>query len=144
MRRTLLTLGAVAVLAGCNLWSPPPVPSGFEGWFHLDRPERPTTIAFTEPDLTVVHDLGCDRTLDGTTPWVEDSTGAVVLSQWGAGVRFTLAGDAGTGAALIASPGMYSAGPEQWMAGAACLVCPVGDAGVTVACDTPALRDGGI
>jgi hypothetical protein len=75
---------------------------------------------------------------------VEDDTGAVVLPQWGPQARFTLAGDAGTGAALIASPGMYSAGPEQWMAGAACLICPVGDAGVTVACDSPAVRDGGI
>jgi len=116
MRRALLALGAVGGLAACNIFSGPEVPAGFDGWFHLDRPGRPTTIAFSAPDRTEIHDLGCDGTQFGVTPWVEDDTGGVVLTQWGPEARFTLAGDAGTGAALIASPGMYSTGAEQWFA----------------------------
>jgi len=145
MRRTLLALGVLG-LAACNVFGTHQVPAGFTGWWHLDRPGRPTTIVFSAPDITDIHDLGCDRRIDQITQWVEDDTGgavAVVLTQWGGNQRFTLGGDAGA-AALVASPGMYSAGPEQWMPGAACLVCPAGDAGVTVACDLPEVRDGGI
>jgi len=146
MKRTLLALGLLGSLAACNVFGTPQVPQGFQGWWHLDRPGRPTTIAFSSPDITDIHDLGCDRRIDGTTPWVEDDTGAavaVVLTQWGPQTRFTLAGDGGS-SALVASPGMYSPGPEQWTPGAACLVCSAGDAGMTVACDTPEVRDGGI
>jgi hypothetical protein len=68
-----------------------------------------------------------------------------VLTTWGNPIpRFTQ--DSTTQGALVANPGLYGAAAEHWLPGATCLVCPPGDAGVdagvVVACDSPA-RDGG-
>jgi len=88
-----------------------------------------------------VRDLGCDGVVNGETPWTLYGE-ALVLAQWSTPApRFVQ--DPSTSGALFASPGMYGTAPEQWLAGAACLVCPPGDAGVAIACDDPAVRDGG-
>jgi hypothetical protein len=132
---------ALGLLGGCNFFggSVDP-PSGFQGWFHLDRPGRATSIAFASFNSVVVRDLGCDQVLSGETPWAADGD-AVVLTQWGNFPRFVQ--DPSTSGALIANPGMYGTAQEQWLSGATCLVCPAGDAGVAVACDDPVVRDGG-
>jgi hypothetical protein len=140
MKRWLFA-AALGLLGACNFFggSTDP-PAGFEGWFHLDRPGRATSIVFGSGNLVVVRDLGCDQVLSGETPWTADGD-AVVLTQWGAYPRFVQ--DPASSGALIAYPGMYGTAQEQWLPGATCLVCPAGDAGVAVACDDPVIRDGG-
>ncbi len=140
--RRLFTVSAVAcLLASCGVFNGPGVPDGFTGWFHVDRPGRASNLQFVSPSATQLDDLGCDRSLIGSTSWVADGTTALVLPEWPGMPRFTKdPGDAGT---LIATPGMYSSAPEQWLPGATCLVCTAGDAGVAVACNGPAVIDGG-
>jgi hypothetical protein len=142
MRRRLATAAAVGILGGCNLFGgSTDAPTGFQGWFHTERPGRATSLAFTSGNLAVVRDLGCDGVLNGETPWTADGD-ALVLDQWsGPPPRFTQ--DPSTQGALVANPGMYGPAQEQWLPGATCLVCPPGDAGVAVACDDPVVRDGG-
>lgn len=142
MRRALLLAAGLAGLEACNVFGGTPTPpSGFEGWFHVDRPGRATNIAFeSTANLAEVRDLGCDRLLNGETPWAADGE-AVVLPQWSGAPRFTV--DASQQGVLLANPGMYGPAQEQWLSGATCLVCPAGDAGVAVACTDPAVRDGG-
>ena len=88
-----------------------------------------------------MRDLGCDGVLIGETPWTRTATDTLVLAQWSGSPRFTQ--DPSMQGALVANPGMYSSAPEQWLPGATCLVCPVGDAGVAVACSDPVVLDGG-
>jgi hypothetical protein len=138
--RRLVTVSAVAcVLASCSFFNGPDVPDAFAGWFHVDRPGRASNLQFVTPSTTQLHDLGCDRSLIGTTSWVADGT-TIVLPEWTGTPRFTRDPDAGT---LTATPGLYSSAPEQWLPGATCLVCTAGDAGVAVACNGPAVIDGG-
>ncbi|HEY1906339.1 MAG TPA: hypothetical protein VGG91_09865 [Myxococcaceae bacterium] len=141
MRRLLLLAAAMAPLAGCNFFGgTTEAPSGFEGWFHVDRPGRATSVAFSTQNLAEVRDLGCDQVLDGETPWTQDGD-AIVLAQWSGSPRFTQ--DPSDAGALVATPGMYTTAQEHWLQGATCLVCPAGDAGVAVSCDQPAVLDGG-
>ncbi|HSP17963.1 MAG TPA: hypothetical protein VLQ79_00500 [Myxococcaceae bacterium] len=130
-----------AVLASCGIFNPPPVPEGFTGWFHVDRPGRASNVQFVAPSATQLSDLGCDRPLIGETPWVSDSTPSIQLPQWSGAPVFKK--DPTVAGALVATPGLYSSAPEQWLPGATCLVCPAGDAGVAVACSAPAVLDGG-
>ena len=81
---------------------------------------------------------GATRSM-GSTAWVADGTDTLVLTQWPGSPRFTK--DPTDAGALVATPGMYSSAPEQWLPGATCLICPVGDAGVAVACAGPAVDD---
>jgi hypothetical protein len=141
MRRLLTVLWGTCLLGACNIWSSTDVPEGFGGWFHVDRSGRATSLTFATPDTTHIHDLACDRSLLGSTTWVADGTDTLVLTQWTGAPRFTK--DPTVAGALVATPGMYSSAPEQWLPGATCLACPVGDAGVAVACDGPAVLDGG-
>ena len=145
MRRLLFlasALGAVAALAGCNVFGgSADSPSGFEGWYHVDRPGRATSLAFGTYNLAEIRDLGCDQVLSGETPWASNGD-AIVLTQWSTPApSFTQSSTPDGG--LVASPGMYDAGPEQWLPGATCLVCPKGDAGVAVSCSEPVVIDGG-
>ena len=139
MRRWLVGAAALGVLGGCNLWGTT-TPSGFTGLFHVDRPGRATSLSFDNDNLAVVRDLGCDQVLNGATPWTTDGD-AIVLAQWSGSPRFTM--DPATPGGLVANPGMYGTAEEHWLPGATCLVCPQGDAGVAVACSTPAVLDGG-
>jgi len=146
MRRSLFlawALVALANLPGCNVFggsSDPP--SGFEGWYHLDRPGRATSVTFSSYNLAEVRDLGCDRVLNGETAWSMDGD-AVLLPQWTTPTpRFTQEGSPDGG--LVANPGMYGSGSEQWLPGATCLICPQGDAGTAVACGAPSVLDGGL
>ena len=141
MRRRIALAAALGSLAACNLFgSGNDAPTGLEGWFHVDRPGRATSLAFLSGNLAAIHDLGCDQVLNGETPWTLDGD-AIVLAQWSGSPRFTT--DPSTQGALLANPGMYGSAQEQWLPGATCLVCPAGDAGVAVACSDPAVRDGG-
>ena len=141
MRRGLVIAGALATLGGCTVFGDGvDVPTGFQGWFHVDRPGRATSLFFDNQNSVVIRDIGCDRELDGETPWVQDGD-ALVVPQWSGTPRFTV--DSSTAGALVAAPGMYGTAAEQWLAGATCLRCPAGDAGVAVACDSPAVLDGG-
>jgi len=141
MRRWLAGSVALGILGGCNIFgttvSPP---DGFAGFFHVDRPGRATSVGFGDDGLTVVKDLGCDQVLNSETAWTADGD-ALVLAQWSGSPRFTQ--DPSDAGSLVATPGMYGTAPEHWMPGATCLVCPPGDAGVAVACSTPAVLDGG-
>ena len=142
MRRLIFLGAAVMPLAGCNVFggSVDP-PSGFEGWYHVDRPGRATSLAFSTYNTAEVRDLGCDRVLNGETPWTQDGD-AILLPQWTTPTpRFT--NDSSSDGGLLANPPMYGTAQEQWLPGATCLVCPAGDAGVAVACSQPAVRDGG-
>ena len=139
MRPRILAGVALGLLGGCNLFgedSSPP--TSFSGWFHVDRPGRATSLAFGDSFLAEVRDLGCDQVLNGQTQWAEDGD-AIVLPQWTTPVPRFVQADAG----LLASPGMYGTAEEAWLPGATCLLCPAGDAGVAVACDAPAVLDGG-
>jgi len=139
--RHFLTAAAVFVTA-CNFFgtSGDP-PDGFQGWFHLERPGRATSLAFGSQNLAEIRDLGCDQPLNGETVWSQDGD-ALVLAQWSNSPRFTQdPSDSGT---LDANPGMYGTAGELWLPGATCLICPPGDAGVAVACSVPAVLDGGI
>jgi hypothetical protein len=142
MRRWLAAVVMPGLLGGCNLFggnSSPP--SGVSGWYHLERPGRATSLSFGDQNLAEVRDLGCDKVLNGETQWASDGD-AVVLPQWTTPPpRFTQALSADGG--LVANPGMYGTAQEAWLPGATCLVCPQGDAGVAVACDAPAVLDGG-
>jgi len=139
MKRVLLLLSAGG-LGACNVWGSG-LPQGFDGWHHVDRPGRATSIAFLQPDVLDVHDLGCDASGVSRQRWVsEDGVGVVAIDSGGR-PRFTV-DPAGAGA-LVATPGMFSQQSEQWLPGATCLACPPGDAGVVVACDSPVLLDGG-
>lgn len=141
MRPQLSTVVAVLVaLGGCNLFGPSR-PSGFDGWYHLDRPGRATSLAFTDPSILELSDLGCDGPLSSYPEWVPDGPDTIVVTSWSGTPRFTR--DPTQSGALLAQPGMYGSAQERWLPGATCLVCPVGDAGVAVACETPAVRDGG-
>jgi hypothetical protein len=142
MRRLLFLGAAVVPLAGCNFFGGTiEAPSGFEGWFHVDRPGRATSLAFSTQNLAEVRDLGCDQVLNGETPWTQDGD-AILLPQWTTPIpRFTQ--DPSDAGALLASPGMYGSASESWLPGATCLVCPTGDAGVAVSCSQPAVLDGG-
>jgi len=141
MRRWLAAAAVLGLLAGCNLFGGSGPSDGFAGWFHVDRPGRATSVAFATDYYAEVRDLGCDGVLNGDTPWTQDGD-AIVLAQWAPPPpRFTV--DPSTQGALVASPGMYDAGSEQWLPGATCLVCPAGDAGVAVACSEPAVQDAG-
>ena len=140
MRRSLMAAAALGLLGGCNFFGGTTYPSaGFEGWFHLDRPGRATSLAFASDNLAAVRDLGCDGVLNGETPWTADGD-AVVLAQWSGSPRFTQ--DPSTQGALLANPGVYGPTQERWLPGATCLACS-GDAGVAVACGDPAVLDGG-
>lgn len=141
MGRWLAGVVGLGILGGCSFFggsvSPP---SGFAGWFHVDRPGRATSVGFANDNVTEVRDLGCDQVLNGETAWTADGDG-VALSQWSGSPRFTQdPSDAGD---LVASPGMYGTATEHWLPGATCLVCPRGDAGVAVACSEPSVLDGG-
>jgi hypothetical protein len=141
MRRWLGAAVAL-LLGGCNLFGGTSnAPDSFAGWFHVDRPGRATSVAFASDNIAEVRDFGCDQVLNGETLWTADGD-AIVLAQWSGSPRFTQ--DPSTQGALVANPGMYGTAQEQWLPGATCLVCPVGDAGVAVACSDPAVRDGGI
>jgi len=142
MRRWLAAAAALGLLGACNIFGGnTDPPAAFVGWFHVDRPGRATNIAFVGYNDSEVWDLGCDGVLSGGTPWTQDGD-ALVLTQWSnPPPRFTQ--DPSTPGALVASPGMYQGGAEQWLPGATCLVCPPGDAGVAVACSQPAVLDGG-
>jgi hypothetical protein len=142
MRRGLAAAVTLAILGGCNLYGgTTSAPTGFSGWFHVDRAGRATSISFGDSNLASVRDLGCDRVLNGETQWTSDGD-AVVLPQWTTPApRFTQA--SGADAGLVANPGMYGTAQEVWLPGATCLVCPQDDAGVAVACDAPAVLDGG-
>jgi len=72
---------------------------------------------------------------------VADGTPSIRLPQWSGAPVFTK--DPNLAGALIATPGLYSSTPEQWLPGGTCLECPAGDAGVAVACTSPAVLDGG-
>jgi len=140
MRRWVAAALALGALGGCNFFgdSADP-PTGFAGWFHKDVPGRATNLGFGTYNLASVRDLGCDQVpAGGDTTWAQDGD-ALVLPQWGnPPPRFTQSTDGG----LLGSPGIY--GPsEEWFAGATCLICPPGDAGVAVACAAPAVLDGG-
>ena len=135
--RRLLPLLALGVLAACHLWGTS-VPSGFEGWFHLDHAGRTANLAFV--DVLELHDLGCDQSFTVYQEWVSDGD-ALVATQADGAPRFTADPDQPGG--LLAQPGMFGPDPEHWLPGASCLVCPPGDAGV-VACETPQVLDGGI
>jgi hypothetical protein len=142
MRRGLVAAVTLGILGACNLFggttSPP---TSFSGWFHVDRPGRATSLSFGDFNLAEVRDLGCDKVLNGETQWTTDGD-VIVLPQWTTPApRFSQASSADGG--LVANPGMYGTGPEAWLPGATCLVCPQGDAGVAVACDAPAVLDGG-
>jgi len=142
MRRALAAALMLAVLGGCNLFggtSSPP--ANFSGWYHLDRSGRVTSLAFGDYNLAEVRDLGCDQVFNAEAQWSTDGD-AILLPTWAYPVpRFSQA--SGADAGLVANPGMYSAAEEDWLPGARCLICPQGDAGVVVACDTPAVLDGG-
>jgi hypothetical protein len=142
MRRWLPAAAGLGLLGACNFFGGNiDPPSGFQGWFHVDRPGRATSIAFSSGNFADVWDLACDGVLSGATPWTADGD-TVVLTQWSyPPPRFVL--DPSTSGALLANPGMYGTAQEQWLPGATCLVCPPGDAGVAVACDAPMVRDGG-
>ena len=142
MRRWLATVVVLGVLGGCNFFGgTTSAPTQFSGWFHVDRPGRATSVVFADSNLAEVRDLGCDQVLNGETPWTVDGD-AIVLGQWTTPPpRFTQ--DSSTQGALVATPGMYGTAQEHWLAGATCLVCPPGDAGVAVACSVPAVVDGG-
>ena len=141
-RRVAVAVGAGALLAGCNLFGTS-VPSGFDGFFHLDRPGRATSLNFVAPDLMQVRDLGCDGLVSSDQTWAADGDQAIVATDWPGQPRFTRDPD---GQALVASPGLYGPSPERWVPGATCLTCAAdagADAGVVSACDLPAYRDGG-
>jgi hypothetical protein len=142
MRLGFVAAAALALLGGCNLFGgTTDPPTGFQGWFHLDRPGRATSLLFDSSNLAVVRDLGCDGVRNGETPWTVDGD-ALVLPEWTTPApRFVQ--DPSTSGALIANPGMYGTTQEQWLPGATCVVCPAGDAGVAVACGDPVVRDGG-
>ena len=86
MSRLLTAVAAVGVLAACSFFSGPSAPTGFTGWFHLDRPGRATSLYFS--DVAYYYDLGCDSSQNGQTPWVADGD-ALVLSQLPGPPRFT-------------------------------------------------------
>jgi hypothetical protein len=143
MRRLLFLGAAMSALAGCNVFggSADP-PTGFEGWYHVDRPGRATSLSFSSYNLAEVRDLGCDGVRNGETPWSQDGD-AILLPQWTTPApRFTQDSSA-PDAGLVAEPGMYGTAQEHWLPGATCLVCPQGDAGVAVSCNAPAVLDGG-
>ena len=141
MRHWLAAAAVLGLLGGCNLFGGSTTPpDSFGGWFHVDRPGRATSLAFGSFNLAEVRDLGCEGVLNGETQWTADGD-AIVLAQWSGSPRFTE--DVSTPGALVANPGMYGAAAEQWLPGATCLVCPVGDAGVAVACSDPGVQDGG-
>jgi len=140
MRRWIPAAVTLGALGGCNFFGgTTSAPTEFGGWFHLDRPGRATNLGFSDFNVALIRDLGCDQPLNGETEWAQDGD-ALVLPQWGTPPpRFTQSTDGG----LVAVPGVYSSSAEQWLAGATCLICPPGDAGVAVACDAPAVLDGG-
>ena len=142
MKLWLVVAAALALLGGCNFFGgTTEAPTGFQGWFHVDRPGRATSIFFVGDNLAEVRDLGCDGVLNAETPWAADGD-TLVLTQWTTpSPRFTQ--DPSTQGALVANPGVYGTAEEHWLAGATCLECPADDAGVAVACDNPAVRDGG-
>jgi len=138
MRLRITVAVALGLLAGCNIFGDDSsAPTQFSGWFHVDRPGRATSVAFGDSNLADVRDLGCDQVLNGETQWTEDGD-AILLPQWTTPVPRFIQVDGG----LVASPGMYAT-EEQWLPGANCLLCPPGDAGVAVACEVPAVLDGG-
>jgi hypothetical protein len=141
MRLRILVAAAVLPIAACNVFGTSvEAPEGFQGWFHVERPGRATSLGFGTQNVAVIHDLGCDQVLNGETQWTQDGD-ALVLPQWSGSPRFTQdPSDSGT---LVAAPGMYGAASELWLPGATCLVCPPGDAGVAVACSEPEVLDGG-
>jgi hypothetical protein len=142
MRLRLALAAALVPIAACNLFGTTgDAPASFQGWFHVERPGRATSITFGGQNLAQIEDLGCDQVLSGQTQWTQDGD-ALVLAQWSGSPRFIQ--DPSDAGALVASPGMYGTAAEQWLPGATCLVCPHGDAGVAVACSTPTVIDGGI
>ena len=138
MRRGIAAALILGALGGCNFFGGTTnPPDGFTGWFHTDRPGRATNLGFASENLAEIRDLGCDGPQNGETNWAQDGD-ALILPQYGTPPpRFTQS-DGG----LQASPGIWSAS-EQWFSGATCLICPAGDAGVAVACGSPAVLDGG-
>jgi hypothetical protein len=137
-RRIFAVSLALGTLAACNLWGSK-VPSGFEGWFHLQNGQRAENLTFATSGLLQIHDLGCDQSVISDQEWASDGDALVAVQTAGA-PHFTQ--DPSTPGALQVSPGMFGPGPEQWLPGALCLVCPPGDAGV-VACTVPQVIDAG-
>lgn len=137
--RRLTPLLALGMLASCRLWGSS-VPSGFDGWFHLEHAGRIENLRFTDPNVLELLDLGCDQSFTVYQEWVSDGD-ALVATQSPGAPRFI--SDPDLPGALQATPGMFGTDPERWLPGASCPVCPPGDAGV-VACETPQVVDGGV
>ena len=57
--RVLALLLAAAAVVGCANLFAPGAPSGFDGWFHLERPDRATNIRFAQGGVFELRDLGC-------------------------------------------------------------------------------------
>jgi len=137
-RLALLLLG-VAV-AGCSNLFAPGLPSGFAGWFHLERPDRATNIQFAQAGIFEIRDFACTlpTTLDLT--WADTGAGGVVVPSLVGPPVFTSDGQGN----LIATPAVYTTdgGVEVWHPGAWCFICGGPDAG-PFACDNPSLQDGG-
>jgi hypothetical protein len=131
--------GLALVLAACSNLFAPARPSGFDGWFHLDRSDVATNIRFADPGVLQVRVLDCTNEVSADQEWSSESD-TVIATQWPGTPHFTHDSQGG----LLASPGLYSGTEEHWTPGALCAQCPPVDAGITVACDSPAVRDGGV
>jgi hypothetical protein len=130
---------ATAAVVGCNLFAPG-APSGFAGWFHLQRPDRATSILFAQGGVFELRDLGCTEPSSMQLSWEDTGTDGVVVPNLAGPPVFTSDGQGD----LIASPAVYTTdgGVEVWHPGASCFICGGPDAG-PYACDNPSLQNGG-
>jgi hypothetical protein len=137
VRKGLLAVvfaAALGVVVGCNFFGEPR-PEGFDGWFHLDRTDRATNIRFANPQIFQIRDFGCADQSAADQEWAIGTSDTLVAVQWPGSPTFSRNGDQG---GLDAVPPLFQdAGSEHWISGARCMQCPLGDAGVSVACDFP-------
>ena len=138
--RVLALLLATAAVLGCANLFAPGAPSGFDGWFHLERPDRATSIRFAQAGVFELRDLGCTDPTSLELTWADTGANGVVVPNLVGPPVFTSDGQGD----LIASPALYTTdgGVEIWHPGARCFTCGGPDAG-PYACDNPTFQDAG-
>lgn len=128
-------VGALGLVVGCNLFGQKR-PDGFDGWFHLDRLDRATNIRFADGQVFEVRDFGCADRSATDLSWASGVWDTLVAVDWPGSPTFSR--DTVRGG-LQAMPPLFPAqdASEHWTPGALCMQCQPGDAGVSVACDSP-------
>jgi len=128
-------VGALGLVVGCNLFGPTR-PEGFDGWFHRDLTDRAINIRFADGQVFEVRDFGCADWSATDQEWAPGLGDTLVAFQWTGSPTFSR--DTARGG-LQAMPPLFPAqdASEHWTSGALCMECPPGDAGVSVACDSP-------